>query len=69
MQTPKNAILIKAALLTSLLMLTACGQKGPLYLPQDPNVVSEDTTSTAVSAETASKKDNNLAPAPSDSQD
>ena len=26
------------ALLTSLIILTACGQKGPLYLPQDANV-------------------------------
>ena len=25
------------ALLTSLIILTACGQKGPLYLPQDAN--------------------------------
>ncbi len=29
---------ILIALVTSLLLLTACGQKGPLYLPQDQSV-------------------------------
>ncbi|MFA7553133.1 MAG: lipoprotein [Spongiibacteraceae bacterium] len=33
------------ALLTSLLLLSACGQKGPLYLPQDQNLDTADVNS------------------------
>ena len=30
-------IVLPAALLTGLMLLSGCGQKGPLYLPQDPS--------------------------------
>lgn len=69
MQTPEVAIFIRAALLTSLFILTACGQKGPLYLPQDSDAIPEDVISRPVVAEAAIEKDNTAASAPSDSQD
>lgn len=69
MQTPEVAIFIRAALLTSLFILTACGQKGPLYLPQDPDAIPEDVISRPVVTEAAIEKDNTAASAPSNSQD
>ena len=59
---------IRAALVTGLLILTGCGQKGPLYLPQNTDAIPEDIISGPASAEAAMGKDQNLTAAPSDSQ-
>ena len=74
MQTPEVAAVIAAALsrtalLSCLLILTACGQKGPLYLPQDPNAMPEEVISEPAPAEAATEKDKPKASAPTDSQD
>ena len=62
-----TAMLIRAALLSSLLILTACGQKGPLYLPQDPNTTPEVTASDSAPAENAAEKAKPKANEPTDS--
>ncbi|WP_445928867.1 LPS translocon maturation chaperone LptM [Marinimicrobium sp. C2-29] len=33
----RSAVIGTASLLTALLLLAGCGQKGPLYLPEDDN--------------------------------
>ena len=59
---------IRAAFVTGLLILTGCGQKGPLYLPQNSDAMPEDVISGPASAETATEQDQNITAAPSDSQ-
>ena len=64
------SVLNSIALLSSLLLLTACGQKGPLYLPQDTNVMAEDVASDSAPAEVATEKDKPKASVPTtDNQD
>ncbi|ARN74146.1 LPS translocon maturation chaperone LptM [Oceanicoccus sagamiensis] len=74
MTTTEVAALIRAALsitalVSSLLILTACGQKGPLYLPQDPSATSGDVSSETASAQTSDEKDKPKASEPTDSLD
>ncbi len=74
MHTPQVAALIRAALtrtalLSSLLILTACGQKGPLYLPQDPNANPEEVSSDEAPAPAATEKDKPKGPTPADNLD
>ncbi len=69
MPTPEVAVLVRTALLSSLLFLTACGQKGPLYLPQDPVTTPEEVTAAQTPAEAATEKDKPEADASADSLD
>ncbi len=62
------SVLNTIALLSLLLLLTACGQKGPLYLPQDPSANTEAVSSNAAPAQTT-ENDKPKASVPTDSQD
>ena len=48
--------LIATSIIASLLILTACGQKGPLYIPQEPIDVAPTTTEKNSKANTAETK-------------
>lgn len=46
----RNIKPVAAILLASTLVLAACGQKGPLFLPEDQAAQAQDSASTSIMA-------------------